>query len=171
MQFHLVRDMLRGFAAGLAGTTTMTATMFVLQKSGLLGRMPPRLLVERTLMRVGLHRGRTSRRTRHVLTTLGHVGCGGPRGAAFEVARRAIAARRGRDGSLPALGLAGVAFGTAVWVVSYAGVIPAVGLMARPSKDRLGRPTAMILAHWIYGATVALTAGTQLASRADEVTP
>ena len=45
-------------------------------------------------------------------------------------------------------------FGIAVWAVSYAGWVPKLGLMQPPSRDRPGRPTAMILAHLVYGATL-----------------
>jgi len=39
--------------------------------------------------------------------------------------------------------------------VNYAGWIPKVGIMPPPSRDRMGRPTSMILAHVVYGATLA----------------
>lgn len=168
--FHLVRGAARGFAAGLVATTTMSATMLALQKVGLLGRMPPRLLTERTLARLGLHR-KTSSATRKVLTAINHFGFGGTMGALFEIGRGALAARRGSAGSRGALLGSGVAFGTLVWAASYAGWIPAVGLMARPSKDRPFRPTSMILAHWVFGGTLAAVIGTRLASPRLEVNP
>jgi hypothetical protein len=170
MSFDLARGAARGFKAGLVATTTMTAAMFALQKAGLLGRMPPRLLTERTLGRFGLRR-KTSKPTRRVLTALMHCGFGGTMGAIFEVTRSAIAVRRGRVGSLGAVVGAGTAFGALIWTVSYAGWIPALGLMPRPSKDRPGRPTSMILAHLIFGATLGrVAAAPHLRSLPDEVT-
>lgn len=166
--FHLVRGVARGFAAGLAATTAMSATMFVLQRLGLLGRMPPHLLTERTFARLGLHR-RTSRTSRKLLATLGHFAFGGTMGALFEVGRSAVVARRGTSGSDAARLGAGIAFGTLVWALSYAGWIPAVGLMQRPSRDRPLRPASMVLAHSVFGATLA--AATRLGAPPLEVNP
>lgn len=168
--FHLVRGAARGFGAGLVATTTMSATMFALQKLGLLGRMPPRLLTERTLARFGLRR-KTSKRTRKLLTALNHFGFGGTMGALFEIGRSAVAARRGTAGSRAAQLGAGVAFGSLVWAASYAGWIPAVGLMPLPHRDRPFRPASMILAHWVFGSTLAAATGTRLASPTLEVNP
>jgi hypothetical protein len=168
--FDLGRRAARGFAAGLVATTTMSATMLALQKLGLLGRMPPRLLTERTLARFGLHR-KTSRTARKALTALNHFGFGGTMGALFEIGRGTIAARRGTAGARGLLLGSGLAFGTLVWAASYAGWIPAVGLMQRPSRDRPFRPTSMVLAHGVFGGTLAAVLGTRLASPRLEVNP
>ena len=167
--FSLSRSIARGIGAGLVATTTMTAGMFVLQKSGLLGRMPPRLLTERTLARFGLRR-KTSRTSRKLLTALAHYGFGATAGAIFEVGKSALASRHGRapDGAI--IG-SGVGFGTLVWIASYMGWVPAARLMPRPSNDRPGRPTSMVLAHWIFGATLGTVSamGTRFASPIAEV--
>jgi hypothetical protein len=164
--FSLSRSIARGIGSGIVATTTMTAGMFVLQKAGLLGRMPPRLLTERTLARFGLRR-KTSRTSRKLLTAITHYGFGATMGAIFEVANGAIAARNGRAPSPLVVG-SGVAFGTLVWIASYMGWVPAAGLMPRPSRDRPGRPTSMVLAHWIFGGTLGAL-GTRLASPTIEV--
>ena len=153
-RFDLTRTAARGSGAGILATTTMTAAMLTLQKTGLLGRMPPHLLTERTLARLGLRR-KSSRRSRRVLTVANHYAFGASMGALFEVARSAIGTRRGRPARASTLVAAGVAFGTLVWAASYAGWIPAAGLMPRPSRDRPGRPTSMVLAHGIFGGTLA----------------
>jgi hypothetical protein len=167
--FSLSRSVARGIGAGVVATTTMTAGMFVLQKAGLLGRMPPRLLTERTLARLGLRR-KTSRTSRKLVTALTHYGFGATMGAIFEVGRSALGARHGRAPEPVVLG-SGVAFGTLVWAASYMGWVPAAGLMPRPSQDRPGRPTSMVLAHWIFGGTLGAlaTLGTRLASPEPEV--
>lgn len=164
--FSLSRSIARGIGAGVVATTTMTAGMFVFQKAGLLGRMPPRLLTERTLARLGLRR-KTSRASRKLLTAVMHYGFGATMGAIFEVGKSALEARQGRAPSAAVVG-SGVGFGTLVWVASYMGWVPAAGLMASPSKDRPGRPTSMVLAHWIFGATLGAV-GTRFASRETEV--
>jgi hypothetical protein len=166
--FSLSRSIVRGVGAGVVATTTMSAAMIALQKAGLLGRMPPRLLTERTLARLGLRR-KTSRRTRKLLTALNHYGFGATMGAIFEIGRSALAVRHGRAHA-PALLGSGVAFGTLVWMASYMGWVPKAGLMPRPSQDRPGRPTSMVIAHWIFGATLGAM-GTRFASPPSEVNP
>lgn len=164
--FSLARALARGFASGIAATTTMTGGMFVLQKSGLLGRMPPRLMTERLLARIGLRR-KTSRRSRKLLTAAMHYGFGGAMGSLFEVGRSALTTRHGRAPSSAIVG-SGIAFGTLVWLASYAGWIPVAGLMPRPTSDRPGRPTSMVIAHWIFGGTLGAL-GTRFASSPAEV--
>ncbi len=146
----------RGFAFGLVATTTMSAAMLGFQKVGLMGRMPPRKITEHFLAMVGLRRA-TSRGTRRVLSTLTHFAFGGVCAALFEAGREIASIRRGepaRPRTRAPLPL-GLAFGTAVWAVSYLGWVPSLGIMAPPSRDRFGRPTSMVLAHWVYGATLA----------------
>ncbi|MEJ7655335.1 MAG: DUF6789 family protein [Chloroflexia bacterium] len=50
--------------------------------------------------------------------------------------------------------LTGVVFGTLVWAVSYMGWVPALSIMPSPDRDRPSRPWAMVIAHWVYGATL-----------------
>lgn len=49
----------------------------------------------------------------------------------------------------------GLLFGGAVWAVSYAGYLPALDLYPTPAEDRSSRVVTMILAHAVYGVTVA----------------
>ena len=119
------------------------------RRAGLLGRMPPEKITGRLLDRLGVRRDRS---TQDLLAGLLHVGFGSLAGAGFEVARRRLRP------PLPAL-LQGLAFGTAVWTVSYAGWVPALGIMAPPQRDRPGRPAVMLAAHWVYGALLAAFSG------------
>ena len=146
----------RGFGSGLLATTTMSAAMLGFQKLGLMGRMPPRKITEHFLGKVGLRRV-TSRGSRRLLSTLTHFAFGGVMAAAFEVAREIASIRRGepaRPPSPPPFPVA-LVYGTAIWAVSYLGWVPKLGIMPPPSRDRFGRPTSMVIAHWIYGATLA----------------
>lgn len=57
---------------------------------------------------------------------------------------------------LPASNVAaGLLWGGAIWVLNYGGLLPALGLYPRPSRDKKWRELAMIAAHGVYGATVA----------------
>ena len=53
----------------------------------------------------------------------------------------------------------GVLFGTALWASAYVGLLPAIGLMPPPERDERRRPASMLIAHWIYGAALALLQG------------
>jgi hypothetical protein len=129
----------------------MSASMRVAQAAGLLGRMPPRKITDHLLDIAGVKRA-TPRLARNALATINHVGFGASCGALFAVGH-ALVGRR-----LPMRPLAtvaaGIAYGTMVWAVSYAGWVPALGVMPRPSRDRVGRPTAMVLAHWVFGGVL-----------------
>lgn len=133
--------MARGFGAGAVATVGMSALMFAGRRTGLLGRMPPEKITSRALNALGVER---SRREQDAAAAVLHVGFGAMAGALFAPALRAL--------RLPLSPmLQGAAFGTLVWAVSYAGWIPALGIMPPPSRDRPRRPEVMLAAHWVYG--------------------
>jgi hypothetical protein len=130
-----------GAVAGLVGTGKMSIVMGLAKAAGLLGEPPPQKLTRRMLDIFGARRPQPG--TLALATALSHLGYGAALGALFGlVPRRASNAATG------------AVFGAAVWAVSYAGWVPKVGLMRRPSRDRFGRPTSMLLAHLVYGATL-----------------
>lgn len=141
----------RGVAAGVVATAVMSASMRAAQAMGLLGRMPPRKITDHLLDVLGVKHA-TPRIARRALATINHVGFGASCGALFGLGH-ALLGRRARTRPL-ATTAAGVAFGTLVWAVSYAGWVPALGVMPRPSRDRFGRPATMVVAHWVYGGVL-----------------
>jgi hypothetical protein len=136
-----------GARSGLEATGTMTAVLGVAQRIGLLGKFPPKRIVERALGVAGV-RHRTREPARNALTTLAHFGFGMGSGALFGAIYR-----RTRDLPAPSW-LQGALFGAAVWTLSYQGWVPSLGIMPAPKHDRPGRPTSMFIAHVIYGATL-----------------
>ena len=46
----------------------------------------------------------------------------------------------------------GIAFGVAVWAVSYLAMLPALGLLKPATKHPARRNTLMILAHLVWGS-------------------
>jgi hypothetical protein len=118
--------------------------------AGVLGEPPPMKLTRRLARRIGLREPKGAELV--AASALAHVGFGALAGVMF--AALPYRQRRSRP--------AGAAFGALVWALSYAGWIPKLALMQPPSRDRPGRPTAMIAAHVIYG----LTTATVLRSRA-----
>ncbi|MGZ3449801.1 MAG: DUF6789 family protein [Polyangiales bacterium] len=128
-----------GVVAGTAATVTMSAFMAVAKRLGALGEPPPRKIVRGALRRVGL---RPRGRALDLAGLAAHVAFGAAAGVLFA----SMPKKRHR---IPAM-----AFGLGVWLVSYAGVLPQLRLMPKPSRDRPMRPTAMALAHIVYGATL-----------------
>ncbi len=147
----------RGLAGGIVATIAMSAVMLAAQRTGLMGRMPPKKISDALLARIGIRRA-APEGTRTALATLGHFAFGGMCGALFGLAHQSwpVPTRRSsevRHRRAPLL--AGLAFGTAIWTVSYAGWVPALRIMPPPQDDRPGRPTSMLLAHWVFGAVLA----------------
>lgn len=144
------RRTIEGAAAGALATLPMSAVMVAAQALGLLGRQPPAKITDAAVDQVA---PATPRRARDVLSVLAHLGFGAAAGALFGLLRR------GRPSPRRAM-LEGAAFGTAVWTASYAGWVPALDIMPAPSEDRRGRPSSMVIAHWVYGAALgAIVAG------------
>lgn len=143
---RLIADVARGAGAGLVATMPMSAFMLAAQALGHTGRLPPAKITDAALDAVD---AAPSRPTRKGLATLFHFAFGGACGAVYALFDRQPATMRRRMAR-------GVAFGTAVWALSYAGWVPALGIMPPPQRDRPRRPTTMVLAHWIYGASLAL---------------
>jgi hypothetical protein len=150
----------RGFAGGVVATVAMSTVMLVAQKAGLLGQMPPKKISERLLATVGARR-KTPKPARELLATVLHFTFGGAAGAVFGVAHGVWRTRARGSSSASRTSieraplLAGLAFGSAIWAVSYAGWVPALRIMPMPHADRRGRPTSMLVAHWVFGAALA----------------
>ena len=145
----------RGFAGGLAATAAMSVVMLAAQKAGLTGRLPPSKITDAMLAHVGV-RPLVPSPAKKALTVLNHFAFGGACGALFGLGQRLLTGRgAGSQARAGAHVSAGLAFGTAVWAVSYAGWVPALGIMPSPKNDRPGRPTSMVIAHWVYGAALA----------------
>ncbi|HMA95542.1 MAG TPA: hypothetical protein VKP30_22790 [Polyangiaceae bacterium] len=145
--------LLVGAASGLAATLTMSSAMLALKRSGFLGRMPPRLIVDGLLSAFGA-KSKLPPPVRSSAAAVAHLGFGASQGALYAVLL--VLARRGHTEALSkASALTAVPFALTVWAVSYAGWVPALGIMRPPSRDRRGRPTSMILSHVVFGFALA----------------
>jgi hypothetical protein len=133
--FMVARDLARGAAAGTAATVVMSGVMFAAQRAGLLGRMPPRTITQKLLGRAGW-RPRSSEASR-AAATAAHFAFGAGSGALFGALPPPVTPLRGV--------VRGMFFGAAIWLTSYAGWIPALGLLPPPARDRPGRPPSMLL--------------------------
>lgn len=141
-----MKRLLRGAAAGTSATVFMSMVMLGAQQVGLMGGMPPGKITARLLNRGGVRR---SGGQQDALATLLHFGFGAAAGAGFGVvAPRRVTIR------VPA----GMAYGAAIWGVSYLGWVPALGIMAPAHRDRSDRQAMMLAAHLVYGAALGLLA-------------
>ena len=136
-----VRRAVAGGLAGTAATMAMSAWQAAGQLSGPYGEQPPKRLV-----RVVAHKlGRPARRHGPVIwpvTAAVHLGFGAACGAMYAmVLRRSTVVR-------------GTSFGLLVWAASYAGWIPAMGVLPPPHRDNPRRVWTMLIGHVIYGSVL-----------------
>jgi uncharacterized membrane protein YagU involved in acid resistance len=144
-----MKRVLRGAAAGTLATGAMSMVMLGAKRVGLMGGMPPEKITAKLLNRAGVRR---SAAQQDALATVLHFGFGAAAGAGFGVvAPRRVTIR------VPA----GMAYGAAIWGVSYLGWVPALGIMAPAQRDRVDRQATMLAGHLVFGATLGLLAGSQ----------
>ena len=135
-----------GAAGGAMATLAMSALMLAAGRIGLMGRYPPEKLASFTLARLGV--GPLARwKADGPLAALLHLAFGASLGAAFSL----LPARVRHVAPEP---LVGAAFGTLVWLVSYWGWIPTLGVLPPPDRDRADRQISMLVAHWVFGAAL-----------------
>ena len=135
------RRVATGALAGAVATGAMSGWMLAGQLTGTHGEQPPKRLVRRLSRRIGLPARRRGTGTR-LATAAAHLGFGMSCGAVY-----ALAVPR----STPTRG---VAFALGVWAGSYAGWIPALGLLPPPSKDNPRRAWTIATAHVVYGGVL-----------------
>ncbi|HEY5955359.1 MAG TPA: hypothetical protein VIV60_02350 [Polyangiaceae bacterium] len=145
----------RGATAGTIATLAMSAVMLELQDQGWLGRMPPQLIVDRVLSSFSLKQ-RTRPVFRHGLSSIAHLGFGTAMGVTYAAGTYFTQCVSPQDRQREPTLRTAIPFAVAVWASSYAGWLPALGLMPAPSRDRPGRPISMLAAHIVYGATLAV---------------
>jgi hypothetical protein len=138
----------RGALAGVAATLAMSALMLARRAKGKTGRLPPSQIVRASLERVGVE---PSRRLVGALTTAAHFGYGAGAGGLYGALHRRLRSPIGL--------VDGLIYGAAVWAASYAGWIPALGILPPPQRDRPARQRAMLLAHLLYGGVLGALAG------------
>lgn len=135
----------KGTFAGTVATVPMSALMWAAQRAGYLGELPPERITKAALGAVGID---PERETTEMLSLVNHLGFGAAVGTVY-AALREPGPRTGPDL------IAGAAFGLTVWLVSYEGWLPAVGIMPNVQWDRPGRPESMAAAHIVFGTVLA----------------
>jgi uncharacterized membrane protein YagU involved in acid resistance len=134
-----------GFAATLPMTLVMESLFAKLPWSQR-QPLPPRIITERMMQTVGLHR-HLDEDERHRLTVVNHFAYGTAMGAAYGlVARPALPGAWG-----------GALFGLGVWAGSYLGWLPPAGLHPPATRDSFERQALMVAAHIVWGAVLGAT--------------
>jgi len=105
-----------------------------------MSEQPPTVVTARALRSAGIQRPAAAAA---LIAPVSHLGFGAAGGVLYALVRRLVP---GVPGSV-----LGVAFGLAVWAVSYRGWIPALGILPQPESDERGRPAVMVAAHVVYG--------------------
>jgi hypothetical protein len=146
---HLAAEVLDGAVGGLVATLPMTIVMLLIhQRLPHAQRYPlePQILTDKTVRRLGLGK-RLGRQQRQTVATLAHFGFGAAAGAAFGPLARWL--------PLPPV-IAGLVYGLVVWAASYAGWVPALGMLNPPNRRPQGRNAMMIAAHLVWGGVLGL---------------
>jgi Family of unknown function (DUF6789) len=128
---------------GAIATVAMSAVMVAGSRAGLMREQPPVTIARTALGEAGVERPST---LAAVIAPAGHLAFGAAGGVTYGFMRPLAPHVSGR--------LLGVAFGLAVWLVSYKGWIPALRILPSPEADRPGRPTVMVAAHIVYGVVL-----------------
>lgn len=135
----------KGTLAGVVATVPMSAVMWLAQRRGYLGELPPERITQAALGAVGVD---ATDETTDVLTLVNHLGFGAAIGTVY-------AALRDPGPQVAPDLIAGAAFGLTVWLVSYEGWVPAAGIMPNVQWDQPGRPESMAAAHVVFGTVLA----------------
>lgn len=143
-----MKESIRGGWAGAGATLPMS--LFMLATFPLLPKsdqtpLPPRKITGRALGKVGL-RARLDESQKRAVTLMNHFSYGALMGAAYAVLFRS-------SGGSPAL--RGAAWGSTVWLGSYLGLMPVLGLHRAATKEPWPRNLLMIAAHWVWGISMA----------------
>jgi uncharacterized membrane protein YagU involved in acid resistance len=142
-----MKSLIRGATAGTVATALMSALMLAARRLGITGTLPPEKITSKMLRRHGI---RADAGQQDAIALGLHFAFGAAAGGAFGVIARRV--------PVPSVPL-GIAYGTAIWGVSYMGWLPSVGLMPRADHDQRGRQAVMLAGHLVFGATLGVLAG------------
>ncbi len=148
---------LLGLICGVCATGPMSAVMIALHRRLPQEEkypLPPREITEKITAEQTL-----TPTTRSALAWLAHFGYGGAAGVMYANVRLPItpAAR-------------GPLFGLLVWLTSYFGLLPALGILSSPGRHPVRRSGLMIAAHLIWGWMLAILLDTFLNDRTETST-
>ena len=142
-----IRKLVKGAAAGFIATAPMSVSMLIgwmLLPKRERYQLPPRLITEEITERVGIEEHMTENQLVG-LTIFSHFGYGALFGAFYTLFDEKLAIHSS---------LKGTVMGLAVWVGSYLGWLPAMGILRPATKHPWRRNLLMIAAHIVWGVTL-----------------
>ncbi|WP_090934002.1 DUF6789 family protein [Nonomuraea jiangxiensis] len=139
----MIRNLVQGAVSGAVATAAMSLAMVAGQRAGLMADQPPKRIT-RAALPGRKHRPKPGE---GVLGAAAHVGFGSVSGGLFGLMTG------GRHAPVPL----GAAYGLAIWIGSYAGWVPRLGILPPISRDRPGRQSVLAVGHVVYGAALAYT--------------
>jgi len=147
---YSVRKILQGAAAGFIATAPMSVSMLI--GWSLLPRrekypLPPRLITQEITERVNLEE-QMSENEMVGLTIFSHFGYGAAFGALYAMFEDRLPMHSS---------LKGATAGLALWVGSYLGWLPAMGILRSAIRHPWRRNLLMIAAHLVWGVTLGET--------------
>ena len=140
-----MHQLTRGGLAGLLATGLMTVVVAGGRATRLLWTPPPAEITARLLGKAGVQ-PRVAGTTFRAGWLAAHFGYGAACGLGYALVRPLVPA--------PPTAM-GLAYGGAVWGLSYLGFLPALGLYPWPDDDSRSRMATMIAAHAVFGVTLA----------------
>jgi uncharacterized membrane protein YagU involved in acid resistance len=143
-----------GAVAGFVATAPMTSVMLALSRKlqGEADPLPPEVITDRVTHRAGLDDEVRGFRMPVFLTS--HFGFGAVAGALYYALL---------EPGLRWLPLRGQLYGMLVWLLSYAGWLPALNLFPDPAQTSRRRTVQLVLAHLAWGSS--LQSGADLLAR------
>ena len=144
---QFIRDCARGALAGLLATIPMTAVMVLVHRRlppHERYQLPPEKITGELADTLDLEAVQTEP-ARTIATAIAHLGYGAGAGSVYS----------GMVGASDRKPVAGVAYGLAVWVGSYFGLMPALGLHEPATRHPWRRNAMMAVAHVVWGASLA----------------
>ncbi len=148
---HSEQSWIRSAFAGFVATGPMTVFMLTSQRflpKGQQYTLPPEMLTK-DLMRRAHVRWHFSKIQILGVTLVSHFGYGTVVGALYRPLSK--------KGPLPAP-VKGALFGIGVWVTSYFGLLPLLGMSASGQKEPGRRNFMMLLAHMLWGTVLGVVA-------------
>jgi hypothetical protein len=132
----------RGAVAGVYASVLMSGVLHAGRRWGSFAKQPP-ILIVRTVLAGGPAQALPAE---GLLAALAHLGYGGSWGALF-----ALLTRR-HPMTDP---LSGMQYALLLWLVGYAGWVPAIGATPLPHRDQLDHQLALVAGHLVYGGVLA----------------
>lgn len=147
---RIARGVAAGALGGLGATLVMSGVMLAARRAGLTPQLPPHRIAEEGIERIT---ARSAGDEAAVVAGAAHLAFGAGAGALYGGLTAPLAPL-----PLPLAAGAGLAFGTAVWLLSYEGWVPALGILPPASRDHPGRVATMVVAHWVFGIVLGIGA-------------